>query len=538
MSDGRHFLRQGATARVLDFTAAAGGYKGAGRHPDLEHWVARSADADSDLLLDLPDLRRRSRDLAINSPMALAGITAETSSVVGTGLKPNASVDRDYLGLSDDAADTWEAAAEAEWALFAQSQECDIRRRLSFADQQEMAFRGVLLNGDHLVAMVRVPSRRGSWPFSFALQHIEADRLCNPNRASDTARLIAGVETDPSGAPLAYHVASRHPDALSTQGTVTWSRLPAFAPSGRRVTHHLLRVLREGQTRGIPMLAPVLSVLKQLDRYVDAEVDRAVKSALFLAFVTTQDGDGSAVLGPDAVETRRAYYREKKITLDHSTVVGLFPGDDVRFSDPKAPNAAAESFLATFARLIGAALEIPHEVLMRHFSSSYSAARGALLMAWQHFHARRAWLARVLCQPIYEAVLWDAISAGRLQAPGWAEDPRARRAWSLAEWIGDAPPVIDEQKAVDAAERRITLGISTRKRETAALTGQDYDQVRRQHEKEVRQSPSLAPTPPPTQAPPQPEPPDGEDTETDPPIGRLTAPSAEALDRLDLEPSP
>lgn len=425
--------------------------------------------------------------------MALAAITSKVTGVVGNGLRLNAAIDRDYLGLSDDEADEWEARAEAEFALFAESHECDLRRTLSFADQQELAFRSVLERGDHFVAQVALRTARGQWPFRFALQHIEADRVCNPNRSRDTDTLIAGVEKDPSGAPLRYHVAAIHPGALSRAAgrNQSWSILPAFgATTGRRVTHHLFRTLRDGQTRGVPDLAPVLSVLKQMDRYVDAEVDRAAQSALFLAFVTTQSGQGFEQFGLDQ---RADYYRQKRVALDHSSVVGLFPGDDVRFADPKAPNAAADAFLGTFARLVGAALEIPQEVLMRHFSSSYSAARGALLMAYQFMLGRRAWLARVLCQPCYEAVMWDAVTAGRLSAPGFTTDPYRRQAWLGSEWIGDAPPILDESKAVAAARDRIEIGISTKKRETASLTGQDYDHVRRQREKERRQDPDPLP---------------------------------------------
>ena len=488
-------------AMTIEARSDARPWKSAASDRAGEFWYTSVGDADSDSLGDLPELRRRSRDALRNNPLALAAVTCKVTNTIGTGLKLNASIDRERLGLDDDAADAWEAQAEAEWALFATSPNCDLARTLTFAEQQELAFRACLENGDHFIAQVSLPRPRGDWPYGFALQHIEADRVCNPNQAGDTATLIAGVEKDSFGAPLRYHVAKLHPHALRRGGeSQSWTALPAFGPrTGRRVTLHLFKQLRSGQTRGVPDLAPVMSVLKQMDRYIDAEVDRAVKSALFLAFVTTKDGEGLAAMTPSEYSTdRRDYYREKKFDLDHSTVASLFPGDSIEFSDPKAPNAAAESFLTTFARLIGAALELPHEVLTRHFQSSYSAARGALLMAWQFFAGRRAWLAQSLCQPIYEAVLTDAISAGRLAAPGFLRDPFLRQAWLGADWIGDAPPILDEQKAVAAAASRLEIGISTKKAETAALTGKDYDLVVRQRAKEARQDP---PPPPPAPAP-------------------------------------
>lgn len=483
-------------------------WKSASRERAGEYWVTAKGDADADLLADLPEIRRRSRDALRNNPLAAAAVNTKVTSVIGSGLKLNASIDREalvalgHLADSDAAADAWEAQAEAEWRLFASSPNCDLARTLNFAEQQALAWRAVLENGDHFIPRVSLLRPRGDWPFRFALQHLEADRCCNPDERQDSARLIAGVEKDDQGAPLRYHFARLHPGAIRRSGqSQAWSSVPAFGErTGSRVCLHLYRQLRTGQTRGIPDLAPVLTVLKQLDRYCDAEVDRAVKSALFLAFVTTADGEGLAAMAPvDYNNDRGEYYREKKFDLDHSSVAALFPGDKIEFSDPKAPNAAADTFLTTFTRLIGAALEIPHEVLTQHFQSSYSAARGALLLAWQFFAGRRAWLAQALCQPVYEWVLTDAISQGRLQAPGFFTDPFARQAWLGAEWNGDAAPILDESKAIAAAEGRINLGISTRKAETAALTGSDYDQVRRQREKEARQeaaSPTLIPAAP------------------------------------------
>lgn len=469
-------------------------YKAARRDRDVFGHIA-GGDADTDTLPSLPELRRRSADAARNNPLALAGISAKATNVVGTGLRLNAAIDRDALGLSDADADAWEAQAEAEWQLFASSPLCDLRKTLTFSEQQDLAYRSHIERGDHFIALVSRPGPRARWwPYSFALQHIEAERVSNPHHARDTERLIAGIEKDAQGAPVRIHVADHHPGSLLRHGKrPSWTPLRLRgARTGRPLVLHLYRTLREGQTRGVPELAPVLEVLKQLDRYIDAEVDRAANSALFMAFLTTADGDGMAALGGELVDDRQHFYekfQQDRYAIDHSSIASLFPGDKMEFADPKSPNPSAETFIRTFATLVGAALEIPQEVLLRHFSSSYSAARGALIMAQQHFHARRAWLASRLCQPVYEAVLTDAIAAGRLHAPGFLDDPFARQAWLGAEWIGDAPPIIDENKAVSAARDRVEAGFSSRKRETVQLTGQDYDHVRRQRAKEARQEP-------------------------------------------------
>ena len=83
-------------------------------------------------------------------------------------------------------------------------------------------------------------------------------------------------------------------------------------------------------------------------------------------------------------------------------------------------------------RQIGMALNVPHEVLTKHFQASYSAARAALLDAWRTFRIRRDWLARRFCQPVYEEWLADAVASGLISAPGssptrWCAAPGAAR---------------------------------------------------------------------------------------------------------------
>jgi capsid protein len=63
-----------------------------------------------------------------------------------------------------------------------------------------------------------------------------------------------------------------------------------------------------------------------------------------------------------------------------------------------------------------------------------------LELAWRFFTAKREWLAQYFCQPIYESWLIEAVSSGRIQAPGFIDgDPAIRAAYSGTHWIGAAP---------------------------------------------------------------------------------------------------
>ena len=131
--------------------------------------------------------------------------------------------------------------------------------------------------------------------------------------------------------------------------------------------------------------------------------------------------------------------------------------------------------------------------------ASYSASRAALLEAWKSFKMRRTWFANDFCQPVYELWLSEAISRGRIAAPGFFNDLAKQKAWCKADWNGPAPGQIDPTKEVEAAIKRVGEGFSTRERETIELTGGDWDkniiQITRENELLSKAKEPLQPKP-------------------------------------------
>ena len=460
--------------------ALAGGYHGARRdRPGLGGWNPLAGDANADILDDLPALRARARDLARNAPLAGSALNLQVTNVIGTGLSLQSQPDAGALGLSDEEARAWSDAAEREWRLWSESQDCDVTRTQNFFGLQSLAFRSALESGDSfgLMPMVKRPGR----PYSLTVQIVEADRACNPDWKTDTDKLAAGIELDGYGAPVAYHFCDKHPGALGRIAGAKWQRVTAFGTStGRRNVIHLFDRRRPGQIRGVPCLAPVIEPLKQLQRYTDAELQAAVINAAFAVFVK-MDADAFDTLFDD---TGKSAYLQSATAWDGSIAeagldkpgraINLLPGESVENASPGRPNALFDPFVQAIVRQVGATLEIPFEVLIKHYTASYSAARAALLDAWKLFRGRRDWMASSFCQPIYEAFLDEAIATGRISAPGWFADPARRKAWSGAAWIGDGPGSIDPVKEVDAAEKRVALGISTRSAESILHDGGDW----------------------------------------------------------------
>ena len=56
-------------------------------------------------------------------------------------------------------------------------------------------------------------------------------------------------------------------------------------------------------------------------------------------------------------------------------------------------------------------------------------------------------------------------------------NPLIMKAYSNAQWNGPSQGQIDPLKEINAASKRVELGISTRARETTELTGGDWEDV-------------------------------------------------------------
>src|SRR6185369_8039559 len=162
------------------------------------------------------------------------------------------------------------------------------------------------------------------------------------------------------------------------------------------------------------------------------------------------------------------------IRLGSGNIVDLGPGEEVEFADPKSPNSNFDPFFLAIVRQIGVGLEIPFEILIKHYTASYSAARAAMLDAWKFFLSRRTWLADNFCQPIYEVWLAEAVALGRIHAPGFFADALIRKAYCGSLWNGPGRGMINEKEESLAMEKRIELGVTTAEEETQAYNGTSW----------------------------------------------------------------
>lgn len=482
-----------------------GGYRSTSpNNRNTAGWLTSTGSADTDSLPDLQKLREQSSDLVRNEALPAGIIAANVTAVVGTGIVPQSRVNAEFLGISQEEADKWQSRAEVIFNQAADRTHWDSEHNLTFWQQQAMVQRSTKERGDAF-AVRRYIERPGK-KLGLCVQLVEGDRVSTPTDANTLDKDIrAGCERDANGAPVAWHFAKVHPGERFLSRPVTdatkWTRIDARDGNGDPLVLPVIPRLRPGQSRGVPYLAPVIEMLKQLTRYTEAEIAAAVVSGMLAVMVKSPapvSPLGNAMQVPGMVVGQAPNTTQKITRLQSGMILDLAPGEEIEVVDSTRPNTAFDAFVTSVLRQIGAALEVPFEILVKHFTSSYSASRAALLEFWRFVLRERDFLVTSFCQPAWEWAITEAVATGLLSAPGFFEDPLIRSAWLGADWVGQGLPQLDPLKEAAAAEAWNGLGIWSLQ-DISAQQGRDYDRTHRQQvrEKAMRERDGLAVLPAP-----------------------------------------
>lgn len=496
--------RQHARAMQEKLKVLNSGYdQGGASHTkrSMREFNADSQSPQQDIDYNLKTLRERSRVLEMTSPLAAAAVNSTVTKTVGSGIYVKPSIDYEFLGMTKEEAEAWEHNAEREFLLWSESKHCDATCVHNFYEMQELIFHGMISNGDGF-ALVKYDSPKPFMPYELRLQIIESDRVCTPyggsekcetynfniveGRAQNGNRVISGIELDDDGKKVAYYICNRYPDEYIRlyNKLRKWVRVEAYGKrTGNPNVLHLYNATRASAYRGVPLLAVAIEPLKQLTRYSEAELMASVVASMFTVFIKS---NGSSTVNPlSGMQNQFGYSRGggeepkrtdvSEIAMGNGAIATLESGEDISIANPTRPNSNYDAFTLSVYKQIGAALEIPYEVLLKSYTSSYSASRAALLEAAEVFKKRRTYLQDDFCQPVYEMWLAEAVAKGRIQAKGFFTDPLIHKAWCGAKWNSTATvPVLDPTKEVEAAKMRVEEGFSTREQETVALNGSDY----------------------------------------------------------------
>lgn len=426
-------------------------YAGAKVSRLTEDWITRPTAIDEKIKMSLRRLRDRSRQLEGDNPHAVRFVQLGQTNIVGPKgitLQMRARNARGELYRSLN------SQVEAAWRDWGKAETASANGRYSFRDFLMLAVRGWFIDGEFLAVYTTRPDN----PYRLCLKVLDPEQLDvehNQDAGKSRAEIVMGVELDRDRRPAFYHIWDAHPS--STQRGER-RKIPASD-----VIHSFLPKV-PGQTRGLPMLAPVMLPLRHLDGYVEAELVAARSGAAKPVYITPGEDamDLMGDVGPESIRQE----------IEPGMVDVLPKGYTVTALDPTHPSGAFGPFIAANLRAIAAGLGISYTSLTGDLSSAnYSSARVGLLDERDHWRSLQATLIAQVVEPIFDRWLAMAAAAGKIPAQAAREDMTQFATWQSRGWQW-----VDPLKDITALKEAIAIGVASRS-DAASESGSDFEDI-------------------------------------------------------------
>ncbi len=444
---------------------AGGAWDSAGRGRRAYGWYPTTSHVNAMLAGDVDTIRRRSRDAVRRNPWAKSASEAWVSSAIGKGIRPKPdTADEEFR---EEIIDAWEDFVE----------QCDADGTLDFYGQQALIARGAYEAGDGLLRFrPRRPSDGLAIPLQ--LQALEAEMLDagKTEPLPNGGMIKAGVEFGPYGKRVAYWLFKTHPgEFMGFRGGGASVRVPADQ------IIHVFHPLRAGQVRGVPGLATVLGILKEILEVQDAYVMRVKIQNLFTSFETSPDQ--TSVFGDGQVEGVPTTDDDDvpMSTLEPGAHQVLPPGHEVQFSDPPSGASDYADFMRAGLHAVAVGAGVTYEQATGDLKGvNFTSIRAGLIELRRRVEQyQNNVVIFQMCRPVWRRFFETAVLVGRIVIP---ELERARMGRLLrARWQPPGFEYVQPEADVKAAVRKIRAGLSSRTREVAKL-GVDVELLDREIE--------------------------------------------------------
>lgn len=467
-----------------------------------DDWIVSANSADADLLPDLEVLKFRSRERLRNDPVIGGMNNALSRNVIGTGIRCQANVDAEGLGIPESRAraiNTWLDKAWAQWI-----QECDYcgnrARRGNFYNLQTLAYTTKISDGQFVV----FPrwERRPGYRFMSGLQLVEADRIYTPpglsnGKAENGNQIRNGVEIDALGREVAIYLADQHPGeyGVGWHHRTGFQRIPALTQYGTPVYRRCFDMTRIGLTHGVPLLTGALGMARHLSGYIGAELTRAEMAAMFGLIFTQSDKDTEGQFGYAGLDISNEDRTADELALIANAHLEFFepgmvhygaPGEDVKTVSGNVPNPNADAFAKLMASLMGAPIGLVRELVLGTFDdSNFSQSRLALGESRRGFAIAQLNFIAQFVEPARELFMTE------VWLRGWLESEFGRlpdfftnkEAYLSADIQAPGWPYMEPVKDIKADIDGIAANITTI-RESCSKRGLNYKDVLRQRAQE------------------------------------------------------
>ena len=405
-------------------------------------WRVGTQSINDDLQQALVTIRNRARDLEQNDDVVRRYLALVEANVVGqAGFT---------LRLKGDNQEEISYIREKfyEWL-----DNCELSGRYTAAELQRVMIRTWARDGE----ILGIFRRGGNYKDGLGLQFLEADYL-NEQANDKNIKLIMGVYLDAFGKPIKYEILKELSSSLKNRaGSIVYPAEDIL---------HAFKVERPGQVRGVTWLAGVMTTLKMLHGYQEAELVAARVASCQMGFYKIPPGENWANDGTDS---------------DGSALSDAAPGVFERMPTgwefqqftPQHPTSQYGDFIKEIKREIAGGLNVSYSALANDGSdANYSSMREMSILERENWKVCQDAFARQAMRRLYREWIKTAALAGVF-------DFDVEQYVEADYWTGRTWPWVDPEKDIKARTIEIQLGL-TSPSILAAERGIDYVETLKQ----------------------------------------------------------
>lgn len=463
-------LKQRAMGGTIGYDAAARGRRGGGWSPTRLGINSLNSQSQDTLV-------SRSRDAVRNSGWAASALESWVANVIGpkgmrmTSQHPDEKVRKEIT---------------KKWLHW--SKQCDSEYQVDvpgsglvdFGSLQQLVAREVWEAGECFIRIhVRPKTERLAVPIQLQLlesEQLPMMRMTTTGNIPSGNTIRSGIEYNADGRRVAYHFYRQHPGEtmfFNSEGLTT-ERVQA------KFIVPVYEMLRGGQMRGLPRLAPVLAKLNEIEKLTDAELVRKATCSM-ISGIIKKPSSGSPFAADGQMQPSNL---DTAVTnIQPGTWLELLPGEDASFAIPPQDGSFPEA-LISFLKGFCAGAGVPyHQVTGDLRETSYSSIRAGLVEFRLRAEAyQRSVMEQRMLQPIFEAFLKFGMISGAFTFPDYDKDSSDYEAvhWQPAGW-----PWVDPLKDIQATQLEIQCGLNTRTA-AAAERGMDAAQIDEERAREIK----------------------------------------------------
>jgi lambda family phage portal protein len=426
-------------------------------------WVnAYSRSADAETRYTLRTMRNRAREQVQNSALGIRYWQLLGENVIGAdgiGYQAKNVTKEGKLFVAAN------KALEAAWEDAGRIEHWDLEQRLTRKEQLSLAASNWGSDGEILIRLFRGPA---FGPYGFNAQLLDPDFLddqLNREAIGGQNAIRQGVEFDAFGRPVAYYLFARHP--FDTSGSVSGIGQKHVRVDANDIIHAFIPV-RPGQTRGIPHSAAIMTTLKMLDGYIEAELVAARVASAKMGAIEDADPKEPMHRNPNAGATAVPTEAEPATLMDLRGT-----GGKLTLWDPQHPAAQFTPFTSTMSRFAAIGLGLAYSTLTGdHSNDTYSSMKVGLQP--EHVHWRR--LQGFVIDHVLDRLFGEWLKMALLNSaiPGITDFDASR--WRTHVWQPRGFPSPDPLKDTQANLMKVAAGIDTLTR-LCAEDGLDFEEV-------------------------------------------------------------